>query len=63
MRLEANTFEGLGELKFLILKHGSLSQIDVGAFNGLDNLEVLYLHSNKIIKCDKIPGLIDSWLS
>jgi Leucine-rich repeat (LRR) protein len=47
-KLEANTFEGLKNLRTLLMKGGSLVEIDVAAFNGLDSLQTLNLAENRI---------------
>jgi hypothetical protein len=47
-KLEANTFEGLGNLEDLTMKGGALVEIDVAAFNGLDSLHELNLAENRI---------------
>ncbi len=46
--LEANTFEGLKNLRTLWMKRGALVEIDVAAFNGLDSLQNLNLAENRI---------------
>jgi Leucine-rich repeat (LRR) protein len=48
LKLEANTFEGLKNLRTLSMKAGALIEIDVAAFNGLDSLEILNLAKNRI---------------
>ncbi len=47
-KLEANTFEGLKNLRTLSMKRGALIEIDVAAFNGLDSLQYLDLAENRI---------------
>jgi len=57
--LSANSFVGLGGLNVLSLAFNGISEFPVGAWNGLPNLQSLYLYGNNIgnLEEDSFPEL------